>query len=191
MAGRLTDLKECAVPQPSSKLNDNISSGTQFVNVTHKVVALHVGPCLTVLNTTHQYNSTRPTQPCSPLGSVQENQLWLGRQMHAWQVKLDNVLAAVFYPTLCANYIPDSYRLAGTVEAGLWKCRFGRSSDLRSLPTSVGDERGSTAYSWCTSHRPHLGCTHHPPLAPSPGEGIVQDGHAKCTRPVMEPHLST
>jgi len=39
---------------------------------------------------------------------------------------------------LCANdYIPDSHRLAGTVEAGLLKCCFGRSSGLLSLPTSV------------------------------------------------------
>jgi len=50
--------------------------------------------------------------------------------------------AAAFYPTLCANdYVPDSYRLAGTVEAGLRKCR------LVSLPAYLlhqlqsGDER--------------------------------------------------
>jgi len=65
--------------------------------------------------------------------------------------------AAAFYPTLCANdYVPDSYRLAGTVEAGLRKCRFRRSSGLPSSPTSVGDERGSTAHLWSASHRPHL-----------------------------------
>jgi len=39
--------------------------------------------------------------------------------------------AAAFYPTLCANdYVPDSYRLTGTVEARLWKCCFSRSSGL-------------------------------------------------------------
>jgi len=38
---------------------------------------------------------------------------------------------AAFYPTVCANdLVPDSYRLAGTAEAGLRKCRFGRSSGL-------------------------------------------------------------
>jgi len=52
------------------------------------------------------------------------------------------------------------------------------SSGLPSLPTSVGDERGSMAHLRSASHRPHLGCTHHPPLAPSPGEGIVQNGRA-------------
>jgi len=85
--------------------------------------------------------------------------------------------AAAFYQTLCANdYVPDSYRLAGTVEAGLRKCSFGRSSGLPSSPTSVGDERGSTAHLRSASHRPHLGCIHHPPLAPKPRDGIVQDG---------------
>jgi len=87
--------------------------------------------------------------------------------------------AAAFYPTLRANdYIPDSYRLTGTVDAGLRKCCFGRSSGPPSSPTSVGDERGSTAHHRSASHRPHLGCTHHPPLAPSPAEGIVQGGRA-------------
>jgi len=43
---------------------------------------------------------------------------------------------------------------------------FGRSSSLPSSPTEIGDERGST----------DLLCTRHPPLASSPGEGIVQDG---------------
>jgi len=70
----------------------------------------------------------------------------------------------------------QTHRLAGTVEAGLPKCRFGQSFSLLSSPTSVGDERGSTAHLRCASHRPHLGCTHHPPLAPSPREGIIQDG---------------
>jgi len=61
----------------------------------------------------------------------------------------------------------QTYRLAGTVEAGLRKCRFGRSSGLYSSPTSVGDERSSTAHLRSASHRPQFGCTHHPPLAPA------------------------
>jgi len=89
------------------------------------------------------------------------------------------VLSAAFYPKVCANdYVPDSYRLAATIEAGLRKCRFGRSSGLPSSPSSVGDERGSTAHLRSASHRPPLGCTRHPTLAPSPGEGVVQDGRA-------------
>jgi len=63
----------------------------------------------------------------------------------------------------------------GTVEAGLLNSVL---VGLPSSPTSVGDERGSTAHLWSVSHRLHLGCTHHSPLAPSPGEGIVQDGSA-------------
>jgi len=87
--------------------------------------------------------------------------------------------AAAFYPTLCTNdYVPDSYRLTGTIEAGLRKCHFGHSSGLPSLPTSVDDERGSTAHLRSASHRPHLRCTYHPSLTPSPGEGIVQGGQA-------------
>jgi len=88
--------------------------------------------------------------------------------------------AAAFYPTLCAtDHVPDSYRLAGSVEAGLRKCRFGRSSGLPSSPTSVGDERDSMAHLRFASHRPHPVCTHHSPLASSPGEGIVQHGNAR------------
>jgi len=52
--------------------------------------------------------------------------------------------AAVFSPTLCANdYVPDSYHLTGTVEAGLRKQRSGQSSGLPCMPTSVGDEQGN------------------------------------------------
>ena len=43
-------------------------------------------------------------------------------------------------------YVPDSYCLVGTVEAGLRKCRLGRSSCLPVPASSVGDERGSTAH---------------------------------------------
>jgi len=97
--------------------------------------------------------------------------------------------AAAFCSALCANdYIPASYRLIGTVEAGLKICRFGQSSSLPSSRTSVGDECGSTAHLLSESHRPHLGCIHHPQLAPSPGEGIVQSGRAhECTRLLVEP----
>jgi len=64
---------------------------------------------------------------------------------------------------------------------------------LPSSPTSVGVERGSTAYLRSASHRPH-GCTHHPPLAPSPGEGIVQDNRAhvqgiSCSRAAIPESL--
>ena len=75
-------------------------------------------------------------------------------------------------------YVPDSYRLVGTVEAGLRKCRLGRSSCLPVPATPVGDERGSTAHLRPASLRPHLRRTHQPPLAPGSGEGTVQDGRA-------------
>jgi len=43
---------------------------------------------------------------------------------------------AAFYPTIRANdYVPDSYHLAGTVEAGLLQCCLCRFSRLPSSPT--------------------------------------------------------
>jgi len=75
-------------------------------------------------------------------------------------------------------YVPDSYCLVGTVEAGLRKCRLGRSSCLPVPATPVGDQRGSTAHLRPASLRPHLRRTHQPPLAPGSGEGTVQDGRA-------------
>ena len=66
-----------------------------------------------------------------------------------------------------------TYCLAGTVEAGLRKCRLGRSSCLPVPASSVSDERGSTAHLRPVSLRPHLQRTHHPPLAQGSGEGTV------------------
>ena len=54
---------------------------------------------------------------------------------------------------------PDSYCLAGTFEAGLRKCRLGRSSCLP-VPASLVQR------------------THQPQLAPGSGESAVQDGRA-------------
>jgi len=54
--------------------------------------------------------------------------------------------AATFNSSFSAsNYVPDSYRLVGTVEAELRKCRLGRSCclGLPVLKSSVGDERGA------------------------------------------------
>jgi len=74
--------------------------------------------------------------------------------------------------------VPDSYRLVGTVEAGLQKRRLGLSSCLSVPASSVSDERGSTAHLRPASLRQHLRRTHHPPLAPGSGEDTVQDGRA-------------
>jgi len=85
----------------------------------------------------------------------------------------------VFNPSFSASdYIPDSYCLVGTVEAGLRKCRLGRSSCLPVPASSVGDERGSTAHLRPVSLRPHLRRTHQPPLATGSGQSTVQDGGA-------------
>jgi len=65
--------------------------------------------------------------------------------------------APTFHSSFSASdYVPDSYCLAGTVEAALGKCRLGRSSCLPVPASSVGDERGSTAHLRPTSLRPHL-----------------------------------
>jgi len=69
-------------------------------------------------------------------------------------------------------------RLAGTVEAGLRKCRLGLSSCLPVPASSVGDERDSLAHLRPASLKPHLRRTHQPPLAPGSGESTVQDGHS-------------
>ena len=45
-----TDLEESAVPEPSTELDDDISSCSKFTDVTHKLIALHVLWCLTVLH---------------------------------------------------------------------------------------------------------------------------------------------
>ena len=63
-----------------------------------------------------------------------------------------------------SDCVPDSYRLVGTVDAGLRKCRLGRSSCLPVPASSVGDERGCTAHLRPASLRPHLRRTHQPPL---------------------------
>jgi len=63
--------------------------------------------------------------------------------------------AAAFYPTLFANdYVPDSYLLAGTVEAGLRKCRFGGLPAylfrrLQSVMNAAAEIR-------CTYHPPYI-----------------------------------
>jgi len=82
--------------------------------------------------------------------------------------------AATFNSSFSAsNYVPDSYRLVGTVEAELRKCPLGRFCclGLPVLKSSVGDERGSTAHLRPASLRPHLRRTNQPPLAPGSGDG--------------------
>ena len=87
--------------------------------------------------------------------------------------------AATFNSSFSASdYVPNSYCLVGTVEAGLRKCRLGRSSCPPVLASSVGDERGSTAHLWLASLRSHFRRTYQPPLAPGSGESAVQDGRA-------------
>ena len=75
-------------------------------------------------------------------------------------------------------HVPDTYCVVGTVEAGLRKCRLGRSSCVPVQASSVGNERGRTAHLPPASLRPHLRRTHQPPLAPGSGESTVQDGRA-------------
>jgi len=52
MVATVTDLQEGAVPEPSAELHDDVCSRSQLVNVTHNVVASHVGSRLTVLSQT-------------------------------------------------------------------------------------------------------------------------------------------
>ena len=78
-----------------------------------------------------------------------------------------------FNPSFSASdFVPDSYCLAGTVEARLQKRRVGRSFCLPVPASSVVDERGSTAHLRPASLRPHLRRTHQPPLAPGLGQSI-------------------
>jgi len=84
--------------------------------------------------------------------------------------------SCVLSDTLCQQ-------LRSRLVSSCWYCRgwstgFGRSSSPPSSLTSVGDKHGSTAHLCSVLHRSRLRCIHHSPLAPSPGEGIVQDGHA-------------
>jgi len=78
----------------------------------------------------------------------------------------------------CQRQRSRLYCLVGTVEAGLRKCRLGRSSCVPVPASSVGDERGSTAHLRPASLRPHLRRTHQPPLAQGSGESTVQDGRS-------------
>ena len=88
---------------------------------------------------------------------------------------LRSAQAATFNSSFSASdYVSDSYCLAGTVEAGLRKCRLGRSSCLPVPVSSVGDERGSTAHLRPASLRPHLRRTHQPTLASGSGERRVR-----------------
>ena len=85
-----------------------------------------------------------------------------------------------------SDYLPDSYCLAGTVEAGLRKCRLGRSSCLPVPASSVSDERGSTAhYAACVT--PTTSPTH---SSASVGSGLRRECGSRrpcsCTRPLME-----
>jgi len=77
--------------------------------------------------------------------------------------------AATFNSSFSANnYVPDCYHIVGTVDAGLRKCRLGRSSPVPATP--VSDERGSAAHLRPATLRPHFQCSRHPPLALGSGE---------------------
>jgi len=94
--------------------------------------------------------------------------------------------AATFSSSFSADEnVPDSHPLVGTVEAGLRKCRPGRSSCLPVSATPVGDERGSTAHLRPASLGPHALITFHWPRAQD-RRGYCSRWSCLCTRPLME-----
>ena len=90
---------------------------------------------------------------------------------------------------MCKRRFPDSYRLVviGTVEAGLRKCRLGRSSCLPVPASSVSDERGSMHGSSTACVTPTTSPTH---SSASIGSGLRRECCSRwpcsCTRPLME-----
>ena len=55
----MADLQEGAVPEPCTQFNYDVSAGTQFIDLTHKVVAFHVCSRLTILQPIHAAMTVR------------------------------------------------------------------------------------------------------------------------------------
>jgi len=128
--------------------------------------------------------------PIDPVQSVRDLGIFINAdlvmRMHVQM--LCGSQGAVFYPTLCANdYIPDSYHLTRTVEAGLRKCHFGRSSSLPSSLTSAQQHDSSLVCVAQTTSRMHSSLS----IGSEPRKGYCSRWPCSHTRPFTELHRYT